>query len=82
MLVGADAERLRVQLDVLACDAALCLCLLDGVEGKRHRRDTYKEPDAGNAPSGSNNRRASDAAPRADRGTASPNSLAALSLAE
>ena len=58
------------------------LCLLDGVEGKRHRRDTYKEPDAGNAPSGSNNRRASDAAPRADRGTASPNSFAAESLAE
>ena len=33
-------------------------------------------------PSGSNNRRASDAAPRADRGTFSPNSLAAESLAE
>ena len=38
--------------------------------------------DAGKPPSGSNNRRASDAAPRAARGTASPNSFAAESLAD
>ena len=67
--------------EALADGVPVGVCSTASAPPPRHRRE-YKEPDAGKPPSGSSNRRASDAAPRADRGTASPTSLAALSLAE